>query len=231
MKTSLLQAGRGLAVAWLIGTAAAGGAEAAASGPSGEVKLELELPKPVFLGTPKHAPPGTTVDIATPGKRPPVMVPKGTVNLSKGREVTSSDEAPIIGELDLVTDGDKEATDGSYVELGPGLQHVQVDLGGKREIGVIAFWNYHGDPRVYHDVVVQVSNDPDFISGVQTLFNNDRDNSSGLGVGKDREYFETYQGKLVKAKGVKARYVRVYAQGSTADEMNRYTEVEVYGRR
>ncbi len=195
-----------------------------------QVELKLELPKPVFLGTPKHVPAGTTVDLKGPSKRPPLLVPAGTEILSLEKDVATSDPEPIIGEFDLVTDGDKEATDGSYLELGPGLQYVQLDLDGPRRIEAIAIWQYHGDPRVYHDVVVQVASDADFISGVKTLFNNDRDNSAGLGVGKDREYFETYQGMLVKAGGVKARYVRVYSQGSTADEMNRYTEVEVYGQ-
>jgi hypothetical protein len=82
---------------------------------------------------------------------------------------------------------------------------------------------------VYRDVVVQVSDDKDFINGVTTLFNNDHDNTSGLGVGKDKEYIETYEGKLVDAKGVKARYVRLYSGGNTSNDMNHYVEVEVYG--
>ena len=45
--------------------------------------------------------------------------------------------------------------------------------------------------KVYHDVIVQVADDPDFIENVRTIFNNDSDNTSGLGVGTDREYFET----------------------------------------
>jgi hypothetical protein len=77
---------------------------------------------------------------------------------------------------------------------------------------------------------VQVSNDPQFIEGVTTLFNNDQTNAAGLGIGKDREYFETNEGKLVETKGVKARYVRLYSKGSTyQDPLNRYTEVEVWG--
>ncbi len=208
------------------------GAETAlAESASGKkIKLKLKLPKPVFLGTPKHAPAGTTVDMAGPRKRKPIMVPAGTKNVAADLDASSSEAEPIIGELELITDGDKEATDGSYIELGPGLQHVQIDLGKACRLEIIVLWHYHGDPRVYHDVVVQVSDDEDFISGVKTLFNNDRDNSSGLGVGRDREYFETYQGKLVKAKGVTARFVRLFSQGNTTDEMNRYTEVEVYGR-
>jgi len=65
---------------------------------------------------------------------------------------------------------------------------------------------------------------------VRTLFNNDSDNSSGRGVGTSREYFETYEGKLINAKGVKARYIRFYSKGSTESALNEYTEIGVYGR-
>ena len=55
--------------------------------------------------------------------------------------------------------------------------------------------------------------------------------STGLGVGQDwAEYLETFNGLLVPAKGVTARYVRLYSNGSTASDMNRYTEVEVWGQ-
>jgi DNA-directed RNA polymerase specialized sigma24 family protein len=84
--------------------------------------------------------------------------------------------------------------------------------------------------KVYHDVIVQVADAPDFIENVRTLFNNDSDNSSGLGVGTNREYVETYEGKLINAQGVKARYIRFYSKGSTESALNEYTEIEVYGR-
>ena len=79
-------------------------------------------------------------------------------------------------------------------------------------------------------LVVQVADDPDFTHNVQTVFNNDMDNSSGKGIGKDREYFETQEGKLINAKGIKGRYLRLYSKGSTESALNEYTEVEVYGR-
>jgi hypothetical protein len=136
---------------------------------------------------------------------------------------------PVIGELSFVTDGKKSGEDGYYVELGPGLQWVQIDLDKTDTLAAIVIWHYHSQARVYRDVVVQVSDDKDFINGVTTLFNNDHDNTSGLGVGKDKEYIETYEGKLVDAKGVKARYVRLYSSGNTSNDMNHYVEVEVYG--
>ncbi|NOZ23015.1 MAG: hypothetical protein GXP25_18230 [Planctomycetes bacterium] len=191
--------------------------------------LPLKLPKPVFIGTPKNIPPGTTVEKPSGKPRKPFMAPKGAKNVALEKPVTSSDEEPIIGEIEMITDGDKEATDGSYVELGPGLQWVQIDLEKECNIYAVLFWHYHADPRIYRDVIVQVADDQDFITNVRTLFNNDHDNSAGLGIGKDREYFETYEGKLVDAKGVKARYLRLYSKGSTANEQNHYTEVEVWG--
>ena len=162
--------------------------------------------------------------------RPPFLAPRGAVNIALNKPVTSSDPAPIIGELELVTDGDKEAMDGCWVELGPGVQWIQIDLGATYNLYAVVFWHWHTQGCVFFDVAVQVSDDPDFITNVTTLFNNDRDNSSGLGIGEDMHYIETYQGKLIDAKGVKARYVRLYSNGNTGNDQNFYTEVEVYGK-
>ena len=203
--------------------------EAKPKADSKRLPLELKLPKPAFKGTPTHVPPGTNLEKPRKGPRPPLLVPKGTKNISAGAPVTSSDSDPIIGEMKLVTDGDKEAHDGSYVELGPGTQYVQIDLKRVCEIHAVLFWHYHANARVYHDVVVQTADDKDFITNVKTLFNNDHDNSSGLGLGGDKEYWDTFEGKLIDVKGVKTRYVRLYSNGSTTDDQNHYTEVEVYG--
>ncbi len=143
--------------------------------------------------------------------------------------------APIIGELNLVTDGDKDGSDGSYVELAPGKQWVQIDLEAPADIYALVVWHYHAEGRVYHDVIVQVADDPDFTQGVKTVFNNDFDNSSGLGIGKQLEYIEDYRGKVIDAKNeqgqpVRGRYVRLYSNGNTSNDQNHYIEVEVYGK-
>jgi phage repressor protein C with HTH and peptisase S24 domain len=91
-------------------------------------------------------------------------------------------------------------------------------------------WHFHSEPRVYRDVVIQVADDADFITNVKTVFNNDHDNSAGLGIGKDLEYIETYDGRPIAVKGVKGRYVRLYSNGNTSNQMNHYTEVEVFGK-
>lgn len=193
-----------------------------------KVKLNIKLPKPLFAGTPQN--------IRTPnleplrkGPRPALLVPAGTKNISLNQPVTASDMEPIIGEIKLIDDGDKEAVEGSYVEFGPGKQYVQIDLKASAAIYAVVLWHYHSTARVYHDIVIQVSDDPAFAMNVNTIFNNDHDNSSGLGIGKDREYIETFEGKLIDAKGVKGRYVRLYSNGNTSDDMNHYIEVEIYG--
>jgi len=196
---------------------------------SGRVPLKLELPQAVFEGTEK--------DIRIPNLRkldksirPPFLVPVGTTNAALGKPVVASDAEPIIGEIDLITDGDKEATDGSYVELAPFLQHVTIDLESPHEIFAVVVWHFHKEPRAYLDVVLQTAGDPDFVTNVTTLFNNDFDNSAGLGIGTDMHYAETYKGELIDAKGVKARYVRLYSNGNSMNDLNHYVEVEVYGR-
>jgi hypothetical protein len=191
--------------------------------------IEIKLPKPLFIGTPQNF---KVERLEKPlGKpRPPFLAPEGTKNVALEKPVASTDEEPIIGEIAMITDGDKEGMDGSFVELGPFKQHVTIDLGTKHEIYAIVMWHYHKQARVYFDVVVQTADDPDFITNVNVLFNNDHDNSSGLGVGDDLHYVETAEGKLIDAKGVVARYVRLYSNGNTSNDLNHWIETEVYGR-
>ena len=193
------------------------------------VTLEVKKPKPQFQGTPVPVK-LPNLDPNTGKPRPPFMVPEGTTLLSAKKDVTSSDAFPVIGELKMITDADKEATDGSYVELGRGKQWVQIDLGAKASVYAIVAWFYHAQPRVYHDVVVQISDDKDFISDVKTVFNNDHDNSSGFGVGKDFAFIEHADGRLIDAKGTAGRYIRINTNGNTSNEMNHYIEVEVFGK-
>ena len=191
--------------------------------------IPLELPKPMFKGTPVPAKvPNLKKPLGKP--RPPFLAPKGVKNVSKGKPVTASDDFPVIGELEMITDGDKSGADGSFVELGPMMQWVQIDLEDMYEIYAVVLWHFHSQARVYHDVVVQVADNADFTENVRTIFNNDIDNSIELGVGKDKSYIETSEGELIPAEGQKARYVRCYSNGSTADEMNHYVEIEVFGR-
>jgi hypothetical protein len=198
-----------------------------AQAPAGKVELKLTLPKPMFIGTPTNI---KSANLEVSGKsRGPFYVPKGTVLLSQKKTVTSSDSMPVIGDLDMITDGGKTGGDGYFVELGPGSQWVQIDLGASHPLSAILLWHYHTQARVYRDVIVQVSNDPSFKTGVTTVFNNDHDNSSKLVQGKDKEYIEVAEGRLIDPQGVRARYVRLYSRGNTTNDLNHYVEVEVYG--
>ncbi len=185
------------------------------------IPLKTDLPNPLMVGTP--------VPISIPKleakikKFPDFQVPAGTVNLAKGKKVSSSDNDPVIGSLDLITDGDKEGDEGSWVELGSGKQWVQIDLANAATISAIVVWHYHSQERVYRDVVVQISDDPKFEKDVTTIY----DNSS---AGKDLPYIESYLGKLIDAKGAKGRYVRLSSAGNTTNKLNHYIEVEVFGK-
>jgi hypothetical protein len=108
---------------------------------------------------------------------------------------------------------------------------VQIDLGAPAILHAIVCWHFHAQARAYHDVIVQVADDPEFKAGVATLFNNDADDTAGFGPGKDPAYVETSEGRLIDAKGVRARYVRLYSNGNTMSELNHYVEVEVFGQK
>ncbi|MBN8456367.1 MAG: hypothetical protein J0M04_00780 [Verrucomicrobia bacterium] len=208
-----------------------GGSSTSGGGTSGGTPggdpLAVEFPPELIEGTPK--PMNVPNLVQVPEKAPTFLVPKGTALLSKGKKVTSSDDNPIIGTLDLITDGDKQAGEGYFVELLDGTQWVQIDLEKSAAVHAVCLWHFHSQRRAYHDVIVQISDDPEFKTGVTTVYNNDYDDSSKLGKGSDNPYVESRFGLIADGKGTKGRYVRLYSMGNTSNEMNHYIEVEVYG--
>src|SRR5512133_3294512 len=201
-----------------------------ASAADDKVPLKLTLPAPAFKGTPKDIQTNSYTEPLSDKPRPPFMVPSGLKNVAQGAKITASDKNATAEALAKLNDGDKEASEQSIIYLRKGTQWVQFDLGAPQGLFVIVLWHAHNSAKIYHDVVVQVADDQDFIQNVRPVFNNDQDNTSGLGVGTNLEYFETHEGKLIDAKGVKARFVRFYSKGSTESALNEYTEVEIYGR-
>jgi hypothetical protein len=196
----------------------------------GQIPLEIKLPSPAFKGTPKDIQLSSYVEPLSDKPRPPMMVPAGLKNLATGAKVTSSDANATPETLAKITDGDKEASDQSIIFLRKGTQYIQMDLGAPSELFAIVIWHAHNSAKVYHDVIVRIADDVEFSKNVRTIFNNDQDDSSKLGAGTDREFFETNEGKLINAKGEKAQFIRFYSKGSTESALNEYTEIEVYGR-
>ena len=192
------------------------------------VPLPVELPKPGQEGTPPNF---NIANLEKPSNkpRPPFLVPSDVTNVAKGKKVTSSEKDPLVGDLTMIVDGDTEQVEGNDVELGAGVQWVTIDLAAPQEIFGILFWHYF-QPRVYYSVIVQTADDEAFKQNVQTWFNNDINNKAQQGAGKNLNYIESYEGKLVDTKGVKARYVRLFSAGSNANTLNHYVEVEVFGR-
>ncbi len=170
-----------------------------------QVPLQIKLPAPAFKGTPKDIQLSSYVEPLSDKPRPLMMVPPGLKNVAPGKKITCSDKNATASTLEKVLDGDKEATDESIIFLRKGTQWVQLDLGAAHEVFALVIWHAHNSAKVYHDVIVQAADDADFIENVRTIYNNDQDNTSGLGVGTDREYFETHEGRLINAKGTVQR--------------------------
>jgi len=157
-----------------------------------------------------------------------IKIPAGCKNLAEGKLVNSSDDDPVAGDLDMITDADADGNE--YVQIRKGLQWVQIDLEASKQLFAAHLWHYHAQPRVYYDVIVQISDDPEFTAGVTTVFNNDHDNSSGLGKGSDFNYIEEYYGKSIDLKGTKGQYLRFYSNGNSADASNHYLEINIFGK-
>ena len=193
------------------------------------VEIPVKLPKVYFAGTPSdYLGPNLdlTLSTANPG---PILAPAGTGNVALNKPVTASTNTNF-GKLSFITDGEISHEEKVLLELGPGLQWVQIDLEKPHDIYGIMVWHSYAEERVYFDMIVQVSTDPEFKKDVTTVFNADHDNSSGLGAGKNKEYKESYRGHIIPLPdGAKGRYVRLYSNGNDADQMSRYVEVEVFG--
>ncbi len=203
-------------------------AVAADTPPGDKEPLKIDLPEAFYGGTPLPYE-SPNLEPEDYKDRPPFMAPAGSAVVSKDKPVSSS-AAAQFGKLKMLVDGEKSYASSCIVELPEGLQWVQVDLQSPHAIDAVLVWHYFGAKRVYFKVIVQASDDPEFKKGVTTLYSNDVDNASGLGVGKDKEYIENNKGRLIDAKGVTARYIRSYTDGNTSDDKNHYIEMEVFGR-
>lgn len=193
------------------------------------VKVPIELPQPYYGATPSGYI-GRNLERTPIYTDPePIEAPDGTTNVALNKPVTGSAK-PNFGELGFVTDGKVSHESNALMELGPGVAWVQIDLEAVHDIYGIVMWHDYIEERVFFDVAVLVSNDPEFEQGVETLFNNDHDNSAERGAGTDKEYKETHRGRVIRVpEGVKGRYVRIYSNGNDSDLMNRYIEVQVFG--
>lgn len=214
----------------LLGLLIAAEPQTGVSAPEEMTPLLVELPMATFHSGPRNLPRAARLDPRPVGPPAPVLVPRDVRRLSRGCPVTASDAEPVIGGLAMVTDGDKDHDSSSFMELGPGTQWVQVDLKAPCEVWAIVLWHFHSEPRIYRDVIVQVADDAAFSVDVRTLFNNDHDDSSGRGVGQDYEYVESNWGLMVPGKGTRARFIRCWSRGNTANDLNHYVEVEAWGR-
>lgn len=199
------------------------------------VELDLEVDA-ITTPTP---PRGSLDDISPPHlrkyvkdkKHEPFMVIEGLENLALYKPVTVSEEA-VIGEVEQITDGIKTSDGFDFVE---GPEWVQVDLEESASIHAVVVWHFHKSVVIYNDIIVHISDDADFSQNIRTLFNNDHDNSAGMGKGSDTAYISTGWGEIVDARDedltpAKARYIRVYTGKSTDGLSPRYVEVAVYGK-
>ncbi len=95
------------------------------SASAGMIDLKTDIPPAEISGTPVPIKLSNLEPLQQTA--PTLKVPEGTILLSAGKSVTSSDDWPLIGDIEYLTDGDKETGEGYYVELIPGLQWMQID--------------------------------------------------------------------------------------------------------
>jgi hypothetical protein len=144
-------------------------------------------------------------------------------NVAAGKTPTSN--ATLVN-ASLLTDGVSNNSN-SFTEAGTGKKYIQIDFGASYYLNKVLLWHYYADGRTYKDVVVKLSENAAFSSSA-TVFNNDADNSSSQGAGTDAEYAETAAGKTIAFNPVKARYLRIYSNGSSTNTYNHFVEAQAW---
>lgn len=165
------------------------------------------------------------------------------VNVARGiTDVTTNGIAARNGKrLSTVTDGNRSASEYALIATESTAKYIQLNLGEPHSITKVNILNDYNPeaPRTGKDLIVQLSNDPTFATGVTTIYNNDADNSAGLGAGTDAEYAEPPTGAgltVTLGSPAAAQYVRYWANGHTRTQTNAYNamntpvEVEVYAQ-
>ena len=193
-----------------------------------------------------------------PIEAPTLKLPSGSTNLAFRRPITTNFPAPIVGRLDMITDGNKGVVtypdgrlryidaDNCYVEFSPSIPSVageeSTELGPRfvqfdfqESTCFDAIWIWAGYREHGYDVVrklvVQISQDPNFATNTTTVFNCDTDNSLGFGLGQDRPFASSRFGKLIPIKATLGRFVRIWCNGSVMIPWEtRLVEIEIYGR-
>ena len=163
-------------------------------------------------------------------------------NLAKGAKVSAGwtdggTEKIENGDMPLsnAVDGKKDSFN-SYGEFGNDnvdeSSYFQVDLGDVREVIGVNLWRYWQNSRKYKGTTIVLSEDENFTKDDKVIYSSDKENKHGFGKGDEDAYAESDAGKKITVdSGAKARYVRVYMQGSEPNaKTNHIVELEVMGR-
>ncbi|MCK7496471.1 MAG: hypothetical protein MZW92_40375 [Comamonadaceae bacterium] len=195
-----------------------------------KVELKLTLPKPMFIGTPTNIK-SANLEVVTGKSRGPFMVPAGTKLLSLKRPVDVERQAA----------GHRRARDDRRRREGRRRRLLRRTR-PLRSSGCRSTWarstrstpSWRGTitarPASTGTSSFQVADDKDFLKGVHDgLQQRPRQLVRAWASGKDKEYIEVAEGRLFDPKGATGRYVRMYSNGNTVNDLNHYVEIEVYG--
>lgn len=157
------------------------------------------------------------------------IIGDGSENVALGKPVTFTiPTKSVFGSSDetFVTDGNFDPYNvyGTYADT---YGFAIVDLGQEYVIDKLIVKAFHD--WTFEDVVLQMALDKDFTQGVYTVFNNDTDNSVGVGAGSDGTYTESGSGHCFKFSPVTARYIRFHNHSVNGREnYSFWEEIQAY---
>lgn len=134
----------------------------------------------------------------------------GNIALNQPAVGSDGENAPVV--TDGITSDTTTAARLNIDTAGASEAYAQVDLGAVYLIDRVRVWHYTGDTRTYNTPRTETS----------------LDGTTWTAVARPTPYPESTTGHLRRFSPVRARYVRDYTNGSTADTGNHWQEVQVF---
>ncbi|MBN2652032.1 MAG: discoidin domain-containing protein [Spirochaetales bacterium] len=167
--------------------------------------------------------PGLSWNLVNKNAKTSKIVQSASINYMSeaGVEITSSSSQ---GNLSIVAD--KSINQNNLTNIGKGSSWIAINLGKLVEINRIRIWRDFEKGARYKGVVIELADNPEFSDPVQ-IFNNDKNNINGRGVGTDCEYAEKWTGTIFDVDSQKAQFIRIWSAGSNLSSNNLISEIQI----
>ena len=146
-----------------------------------------------------------------------LLSPSNFSNVALGKPFSTNGRLDTSRSANVITDDNIDSANYVHVHADGQPRYVEIDLGYEVDIHLVKVWHYYADNRTYYDTKTELSLDGNLW---HTIFDSAIDGT----------YVESNIGKeCVLSTPIKARYVRDWVKGSSANIGNHWVEIQAFG--